>query len=34
MMSSVNDAPATPAPVDFGVNLRRARHLLALRIQA
>ena len=32
MLSSVNDAPATPAPVDFGVNLRRAQHLLALRI--
>lgn len=32
MMSSVNDAPATPASVDFGVNLRRAQHLLALRI--
>jgi DNA-binding MarR family transcriptional regulator len=31
-MSDVNDVPATSAPVDFGVNLRRAQHLLALRI--
>jgi DNA-binding MarR family transcriptional regulator len=32
MLSSVNDTPATPTPLDFGVNLRRAQHLLALRI--
>jgi DNA-binding MarR family transcriptional regulator len=31
-MLSVNNTPATPAPVDFGVNLRRTQHLLALRI--
>jgi DNA-binding MarR family transcriptional regulator len=35
MLSSMTDTAADPAelsPLDFGVNLRRAQHLLALRI--
>jgi DNA-binding MarR family transcriptional regulator len=35
MLSSMNDTatdPAAPSPVDFGLKLRRAQHLLALRI--
>jgi DNA-binding MarR family transcriptional regulator len=31
-MSDLTADPAAPTPVDFGLNLRRAQHLLGLRI--